>query len=88
MLRKCVVSLEQVRKKARPEINQHLRQMNQGIASVLQDSQKSRWKKYEKQLMGQLQGNQVRRPVSTKQLSRQSKPTQTQSDSKPEPATE
>jgi hypothetical protein len=73
LLRKCVESLEQVRKKARPEINQSLRRMNQDIASVLKDGQMKQWKKYEKQLMGLLQDNRVRQPVPPKP-----KPTQTQ----------
>lgn len=79
MLRKCVVSLEQVRKKARPEINQHLRYMNQGIASVLDDNQMVQWKKYERQLMGLLQDNrvQIQTPTKPKPQSGQSQPKQT-----------
>ena len=71
LVRKCVVSLEQVRKKARPQINQHLRQMNQGIASVLNDNQTRRWKKYEKQLMALLQDNRARAQQSGKSRSQQ-----------------
>ena len=74
MLRKCVASLEQVRKKARPQINQHLRQMNQGIAFVLNDKQVRRWKKYEKQLMALLQENRVRPQTSGKPRSQQAQP--------------
>ncbi|MCF7974023.1 MAG: hypothetical protein K9N55_09425 [Phycisphaerae bacterium] len=73
MLRKCVDSLEQVRKQARPQINQHLKHMNQGIAAVLKANQMKQWKKYEKQLMGLLQENRVRQPVPAKP-----KPAQTQ----------
>jgi flagellar basal body-associated protein FliL len=74
LVRKCLVSLEQVRKKARPQINQHLRQMNQGIASVLNDNQMRRWKKYEKQLMALLQENRVRLQSSGKPRSQQAQP--------------
>jgi len=77
MLRKCVDALEQIRKKARPEINQSLRRMNQGIASVLKDSQMKQWRKYEKQLMGLLQENRVRQTVPAKP-----KPTQQQTSQK------
>lgn len=89
MLRKCVASLEQVRKKARPQINQHLRQMNNGIASVLNDTQTRRWKKYEKRLMGQLQENRVRTQTSSKPRSQQTQPSQkSPSDASPKTPTE
>jgi hypothetical protein len=87
MLRKCVVSLEQVRKKARPQINQHLRQMNKGIASVLNDTQSRRWKKYEKQLMGLLQENRVRAQASGKPRSQQAQSSQKPSSDTPSPKT-
>ncbi|MCP4450972.1 MAG: hypothetical protein GY809_05890 [Planctomycetes bacterium] len=56
---------------ARPQINQHLRQINQGIASVLNDNQTRRWKKYEKQLMALLQDNRRRPQQSGKPRSQQ-----------------
>ncbi len=83
MLRRCVVALEQVRKKARPQINQHLRRMNQGIATVLEANQMKQWKRYEKQLMALLQENRVRLQPSNKQKSQQVKPTQKQTTQKP-----
>jgi len=83
MLRKCVASLEQVRKKARPQIKQHLRQMNNGIASVLNDTQTRRWKKYEKRLMGLLQENRVRPQASGKARSKQAQPAQKPSSDAP-----
>ena len=85
MLRKCVVSLEQVRKKARPQINQHLRQMNQGIASVLDDKQTRLWKKYEKQLMGLLQENRVRLQAPAKPRSQQDQTSQKSSSNTTSP---
>ncbi len=88
MLRKCVVSLEQVRKKARPQINQDLRHMNQGIASVLEANQMKKWKRYEKELMALLQDNRVRLHPPNKQRSQQVKPTQKKAIQKPVQSTE
>jgi len=85
MLRKCVVSLEQVRKKARPEINQHLRQMNNGIASVLDEKQTRLWKKYEKKLMALLQENRVRPQAPAKPRSEQDQTPQKPSSDTPPP---
>ncbi len=83
LLRKCVASLEQVRKQARPQINQHLRRMNQGIASVLETNQMKKWKRYEKQLMASLQDNRVRLQSSNKQRSQQVNPPKKSATQKP-----
>ncbi len=66
LLRQCLAQLDEVRNQARPQINQHLRQMNQGITAVLDEKQKQQWKGIARRLMALLQNNTARRATVTR----------------------
>lgn len=64
LLHQCLIQLEEVRNQARPQINQHLRQMNRGIVAVLDNQQKRKWRGIAKRLTALLKNDAVRRPVT------------------------
>ena len=73
MVRTCMEELDKIRREARPQINQELHHLGDGIASVLDNTQAARWKACQKRLMEQFNGGRIQRPAQRLGAARQVK---------------